>query len=103
MLDYAREAEAMVGGRRRGDLDTDRMLELAVIQLICMVGRAANRVSAPQRMRSPEIPWAAMVATGDRLLREFDAVDLDRVWRIATDDLPDLIRSLERILPRQTT
>jgi len=30
MLDYARETAAMVSGRSRGDVDTDRMLQLAL-------------------------------------------------------------------------
>ena len=45
MLDYAREAVAFVGRRSRPDLDSDRMLQLALRQLIHVVGEAASRVS----------------------------------------------------------
>ena len=43
MLDYARETVAMVRGRSRGDVDTDRMLQLALTRLLEMIGEAANR------------------------------------------------------------
>jgi len=56
MLDHSREAAAMVTGRTRQDLDTDRMLQLAVCHLIEIVGEAASRVTLPARDRCPEIP-----------------------------------------------
>lgn len=34
MLDHAREAVAMVQSRSRTDLDTDRMLNLALVRLV---------------------------------------------------------------------
>jgi uncharacterized protein with HEPN domain len=45
MLDHAREAVELILGRRRGDLDNDRLLELSLIRLMEIVGEAANRVS----------------------------------------------------------
>ncbi len=32
----------------------------------------------------------------NRLIHGYDAVDLDVVWRVVRDDLPSLIRALER-------
>lgn len=57
MLDHAREARAMVEGRSRGDLESDRMLNLAVVRLMEIVGEAAARVPEEFRHRFPEIPW----------------------------------------------
>ena len=45
MLDHAREVVAMVRGRTRSDLDTDRMFQLALTRLIEILGEAANRVT----------------------------------------------------------
>ena len=53
MLDHAREVVAMVGGRTRRDLDTDRMFQLALTRLMEIVGEAANRVTAAGRERYP--------------------------------------------------
>ena len=49
MLDHAREAVDMVRGRSRGDLDTDRQLNLALVRLVEVIGEAAiafQRISA---------------------------------------------------------
>jgi len=58
MLDYARETVAMVRGRTRGDVDRERMLQLALAHLLVLIGEAANRVSAEGRARYTDIPVA---------------------------------------------
>ena len=99
MLDYAREITAMVHGRRRQDLDTDRMFQLTLTHLIEIIGEAANRVSAAGQDRYPEIPWPKIVSTRNRIIHGYDAVNYDVVWDIATLEIPPLIAALERALP----
>ena len=41
MLDHAREAMAMIQGKERLDLYSDRMLELSLIRLVEIIGEAA--------------------------------------------------------------
>ncbi|MBI2205959.1 MAG: DUF86 domain-containing protein [Candidatus Rokubacteria bacterium] len=99
MLDHAREAVVMARGRVRGDLDTDRMLQLAITRILEIVGEAASRVTGPGRERYPGIPWQDVVDTRNRIVHGYDTVNYDIVWRIITDELPTLIAALERALP----
>ena len=99
MLDHAREAVAMIGGRTRRDLDTDRMLQLSVSHLIEIIGEAASRVTLPGRDTYAEIPWHEVINTRHRIIHRYDPVDYDIVWRILTEELPVLITALERALP----
>ena len=73
------------------------MLQLAVVQLIETIGEAASRVS-PQG-RHPDIPWADAIAARNRMIHGYDSISNDVVWQILTEDLPALIRTLERLLP----
>ena len=57
MLDHAREAVEMVRNRFRQDLDTDRMLTLALVRLMEVVGEAATRIPEEFRSRHPQVPW----------------------------------------------
>ncbi len=97
MLDHAREAIAMSDGRRRGDLDADRQLELALTRLVEVVGEAASRVSEATRIAHPAVPWRQIVAMRHRLIHGYDDVDLDILWEVVRHDLPDLIPKLEAI------
>ena len=56
MLDHAREAVSLVEGRAREDLDVERVLTLALVQLLQIIGEATSRVSASRRAEHPEIP-----------------------------------------------
>jgi uncharacterized protein with HEPN domain len=57
MLEYSREAVEMTGGKRQEDLNRDRMLQLALVRLVEIVGEAASRVSLEVQERFPSIPW----------------------------------------------
>ena len=99
MLDYAREIVAMVHGRTRHDLDTDRMFQLAMTRMIEIIGGAANPVTAAGHGQYPDIPWPPIVSSRNRIMRRCDAVNYDVVWDIATLEVPALIAALERAVP----
>jgi uncharacterized protein with HEPN domain len=98
MLDAVREAQAFTASRSRSDLDHDRMLLLALVKDIEIVGEAASRVSAAATVEWPEIPWQDIVAMRHRLIHGYFDIDLDIVWNTVRDDLPPLAEQLEKAL-----
>lgn len=99
MLDHAREAVEMVQGKTRADLDDDRKLNLALVRLLEVVGEAAGRIPPEERLKLHEVPWQAIVNLRNRLIHGYDSVDFDILWQIINQDLPPLIRVLEKALP----
>ena len=98
MLDAAREAVAFATGRSRDDLLRDRVLTLALLKCIEIVGEAASKISPELRSLHPEIPWADIVGMRNRLIHVYFDVDPDRLCDTITGDLPPLIATLERVL-----
>lgn len=98
MLDHAREAVAMVSGKTRKNLDSDRMLELSLIRLIEIVGEAANRLSPQAQQSHPDIPWQKVRGMRNRLVHGYDAVDFNILWDTVQFDLPELITMLDPIV-----
>ena len=94
MLEHAREAIQLVEGRPRTKLDEDRILSLALVRLLEIIGEAAAGVSAESRGKFPDIPWVEIVGLRNRLIHGYDSVDLDIVWNVVNGDLPDLVRGL---------
>lgn len=99
MLDHAREAVLLVRGKTRKDLDSNRVLNLALVRLLEIIGEAANRVSEDTRKRHPGIVWPQIVGLRNRLIHGYDSVDMDVLWQILSEDIPLLISELERIVP----
>jgi uncharacterized protein with HEPN domain len=102
MLDHAQEAVGFIQGKRREDLNTDRMRTLALTRLLEVIGEAAARMPAEVAAAHPQIPWAQIVALRNRLIHGYDNVDLDILWKILTDDLPPLIAALQAILASES-
>lgn len=67
MLEYAREATGMVANRIRANLDSDRMLFLALVRVVEIVGEAAAHVSFETQRQSAAIPWPQIIGLRNRL------------------------------------
>ncbi len=100
MHDYAAEAVEMARGRVRGDLETDRMLVLALTRLVEIVGEAASRVSKTGQSAIPELPWPRISGMRNRLIHGYDQVDLDILWSTITENLPPIIAILDSVIAR---
>ncbi len=96
MLDHAREARDLLKGRRRAALDNDRVLTLAVVRLLEVVGEAANRVSPETKRHNTSVLWPQTVGLRNRLIHAYDAVDNDVLRQIVKRDVPELIAALDK-------
>jgi uncharacterized protein with HEPN domain len=101
MLGHAREALTLTQAKARTDLDSDRVLSLALVRLLEIVGEAAGRISEQERALHPEIPWLQIIGLRNRLIHGYDAVDYDILWKIITDDLPALVNMPETALSQK--
>lgn len=98
MLDYAQKAVTLSRGRKRSDLDEDLTLNLALTRLIEIIGEAANRVPDEFQDNHSEIPWMEIIGMRNRLIHGYDEVDFDFLWNVVRNDLPSLIKQLNKIL-----
>jgi uncharacterized protein with HEPN domain len=98
MLDAVREAQGFAASRSRSDLDRDRLLLLALVKEVEIIGEAASRVSAAARLEAADIPWQDIVAMRHRLIHGYFDIDLDIVWSTVTEDLRSLAVQLEKAL-----
>ncbi len=101
MLDAAREARSFAQGQSRKDLDLSRMLVLALVKDIEIVGEAATRISEDVQRSHPEIPWTDIIGMRHRLIHAYFEINLDILWETVVTDLPPLIASLEKVLPTE--
>ena len=72
----------------------DRLLALALVRLLEIIGEAAARVPAEERARRPGVPWSSIVSLRNRLIHGYDDIDHDIVWEVVTTDLPALVSAL---------
>jgi uncharacterized protein with HEPN domain len=87
-----------LAGRTEGDLFTDEMLQDAVLRQLTVLGEAAGRVGQPFRDLHPEIPWKSIVGLRNVVTHQYDRVNLDQLWIVATENAPRLLHQVESIL-----
>ncbi len=98
MLDAAREAVDFASGCTASELAKNRMLALALMKCIEIIGEAASKITPETRANYLGIPWADIVGMRHRLIHAYFDIDFDRVCDTITTDLPLLIANLDRIL-----
>lgn len=96
--DSAKEALDFVNNRSREDLDHDRMLSLALVRLIEIMGEAANNVSETCQAKYFKIPWRPIIGMRNRIIHAYFDVDLDIVWQVITQDLGLLLIEVEKAI-----
>jgi uncharacterized protein with HEPN domain len=102
LLDMAHAARLI--GRFLADKDEaafrdDELTQSAVLHQILVLGEAAKRLSADFRKTHPELPWTDIAGMRDKLIHEYEAVDLREVWNTARRDVPHLLAWVTPFVP----
>jgi uncharacterized protein with HEPN domain len=64
-----------------------------------ILGEAVKRLSPEFRIQYSEVPWSSIAGMRDRLIHNYDEVNLDRVWETARIDVPNFLAMIEPLLP----
>jgi uncharacterized protein with HEPN domain len=99
MIEAARTIVRYVQGRSLADNLGDEMLQDAVERNVEIIGEAARRVSASFQAAHPEIAWRGIIAQRHVLAHDYGRIQHDRIWRVATIHVPELIVRLEPLIP----
>lgn len=98
MLNAAKLAQDFVAGIEWEAFELDLMRQAAVTRQFEIIGEAARRVSPETQASIPNIPWPKIIRMRNRLIHEYDDLDLEIIWDTIQVALPDLISILETII-----
>jgi uncharacterized protein with HEPN domain len=104
LLDIVRAARLVLEFRQgmdKADFFKDIKTQSAILHQLMVIGEAVKRLSQDFRTRHSEIPWTLIAGMRDKLIHEYDIVDLDEVWKTVDVDIPELLSLLEPLIPKQ--
>jgi len=99
MLDAAKKIQQFVAGKTLHEYSRDEVLQSAVERKLEIIGEAARNVSDEFQQKHPEIPWRGIISQRHFLAHEYGEVRQEKLWRVATVRIPELIALLGRLLP----
>ena len=79
------------------EFESDFKTQDAIIRNLEIVGEASRKLSEDIKQKCHNIPWKAISGTRNRLIHGYFGVNIDIVWEIATVDIPDLKKEIEKM------
>ena len=73
-----------------------KLVEACVFNLSQM-GELANRVEDDFARAHPEVPWRLLYGLRNRIVHDYEGVNLQLIWEIISDDLAPLRDALSKI------
>lgn len=74
-------------------------LQDSVIRRLLVIAEAAKRVSAITQQALPNIAWIEINGMRNRLVHEYDDINLNIVWDVIQLEIPSLIVELKPLIP----
>lgn len=97
IIDSSQRLIGYVEGISKSDLEKDVQLQDSIIRRIEIIGEAVKRLSMSLRNRYNHVPWKQIAGMKDILLHEYDRIDIDTVWNVATDKIYILLDDVIKI------
>jgi uncharacterized protein with HEPN domain len=97
VLECIRRIEDNTAGGRDTFLSS-HTLQDAVLRNLQTMAEATQRLSPEAKARRPEVEWARIAAFRNVLVHNYLGVDLERIWNVATVEVPDLKRHTSDML-----
>jgi uncharacterized protein with HEPN domain len=96
--DSLREVRQFIADESYESFLENRMMQNAVMRSFEVVGEAARRVSPEFRGAHPEVPWRLLGDFRNKLSHDYFGLDLDVIWKTATEDAPGLLAQIESLI-----
>jgi uncharacterized protein with HEPN domain len=95
----AEDAIGFVSGLDESRLMASKLHQYAVIRSLEVIGEVARNLPDTFRVKYPELPWRNIIGMRNRLIHGYGELDLDVIWDVARNKLPELIAALRPLLP----
>jgi len=80
------------------EFDKEKIIRFAVERQLLVIGEASKKLSDNARNQLQDIPWKKMIGLRNIIAHEYGEILVERIWRIAIEDIPPLKKKIESTL-----
>jgi len=90
IFDAIVKIEKFIANQSYDDFAQDDKSQFAVIRAFEIIGEASKKIPDHVREKYGNVPWRVMAGMRDKLVHEYFGVDIEVVWKTATEDIKEL-------------
>jgi uncharacterized protein with HEPN domain len=98
ILESIRKIEKYTENMTYGDFREDELRQDAVARNLEIIGEAVKKIPDDIKNRKTEIEWKKIAGLRDILAHEYFGINLEIVWDVMENKLPDLKKNTQAIL-----
>ena len=98
ILQSIKKIQSYISGKDQETFSNDSITQDAVVRQLEIIGEATKRISKELRNKNSEVPWDDMAGMRDVLIHDYIDVDLNIVWKTASQSIPGLKALLNKLV-----
>jgi uncharacterized protein with HEPN domain len=84
--------------RGREAFECDELIQTWIVHHLQIIGEAVRALPDSIRGKYPEVPWSKIIGMRNILVHTYFGIDVDVVWAVVVNDLPDLKQKIENAI-----
>lgn len=98
IIEHCQRIEGKIIGATRETLDTNKDIEEIICFNILQIGELTKNLSLDFISKYPQVPWKKIKGMRDIVAHGYGTIDLDQVWKTASEDIKPLREYCELIM-----
>ena len=82
---------------------SDERTKLAVSMSLIKIGESVKSISQDLKQTYPDVQWISISNLRNIAAHNYEGLRMERVWEITTEDAPQLLQQIKRILHAEET
>ena len=97
-INYINEIQEFINGYSHEQLNNDKKTINACVFNLSQIGELAGKISDETMKNNPSIEWRGLKALRNRIVHDYEGVNLNMVWGFLDTELADLKKQIKNII-----
>ncbi len=97
MIEYAEKINSYTAGMNYDIFSINSLVVEACVFDLSQMGELVNKLDNYFVEKNNNIPWKQIYGLRNRIVHDYEGVNLKLVWEIISDDIPQLLEKLNNI------
>ena len=98
IIEATKRIEKYIKGLTLEKFKKDNLIIDGVVRNLEIIGEAVKNIPADVKDKNPDIEWKKIAGLRDILAHEYFGIDIEILWDIVENKLPDLKKEISRLL-----